>query len=113
MHTLDNGLNAYDPKDLGRKFMAIIYPDARNYDCERVLQCVDYWSKTAGFSALWILHDKDDVKPHYHVTLKLTNKHSCASVRKHLSLPEEVELCEYDDFERQVLYMLHWENQKE
>lgn len=110
-------LMAYEKGDVGRKMAFILWVDSETYNFEDILNSLQTYATETGAIALWILHDKDTKKDgslqkkHYHCVLKFVNNRSAFNVAKNLGIDmDKTPLVEYDDFEKTLLYLLHYEN---
>lgn len=58
---------------------------------------------------IFINHDRDEVKPHYHFILKFENQRSLNSVAKELEIiPERLEVLK--NYKASMLYLIHFNN---
>lgn len=60
----------------GYNFAFMLYPDSSTYECDRILKFIkiladDEFEDLTSYA--YILHDKDDDKPHYHICIKYKN----------------------------------------
>lgn len=101
-------------KRLDRKFTAIVYPDATDYNgtCNDVLDRLQNW----GFPEwAYILHDRDKTevgelkKPHYHLILRKTSPTSLITVARQLGIPSNY-VQPIKNWKRMVKYLVHDEN---
>lgn len=92
-----------------RKFCALLYPDAEDYDCEQALN-----NLRAAFPRwAFCLHDKDTTddgelkKPHYHVLIGTGQSALLIStVANKLAIPSNyIQFC--DSFRGSVRYLIH------
>lgn len=94
-------------KDQDRKFCAILYPDATNYDCASALKAAE---EVAEFA--YILHDRDTdddgvlEKAHYHVLLRFKSSRYIQTVANKLGIPaNNVQFC--GKFSAAEKYLVH------
>ena len=81
-NNLSDTSDSYNPRrdlDKSQLFFCLFYPDDSEYNADDSLDliatgCVEY---------AYILHDKDGVKPHYHVYCKTAQAMSIESFAKH------------------------------
>lgn len=67
--------NDSELKEKGYAFTFVLYPDSNTYDTDFVLKAVKMYyegKKLENFA--YILHDKDEGKPHYHIDIKYKNQ---------------------------------------
>ena len=96
-------------KDKDRKFLAVLYPDSTEYDCEAVLRNLQ------GSFVRWayILHDKDVTdagepkKAHYHLVLGTGNSpYQIIGIANKLGIsPNYIQFC--SNFRSSVRYLCH------
>lgn len=73
----------------GYNFMFEIYPDSFDYNCFNTLNTIQELASNVNHPLkeyAYILHDKDNVKPHYHVCIKYRNPTRIKSVLNALNL---------------------------
>lgn len=105
-----------------RKFVFVLYPDAENYDCKKVLEYMQ-----SNYECAYILHDKDKwthedeeqnadhkegelKKPHYHVVLRWVGKSPRyrGGIAKEMNIPKEsIEPIIAEDCDGALLYLVH------
>lgn len=61
-------------------FTIVLYPDDENYS--NILEHI-----TSNYKYRYILHDKDDVKPHFHCVFEVPSPRTLTSLKKELSVP--------------------------
>lgn len=65
--------------DKFKYFTIVLYPD--DIRCSELLEHI-----TSNYKYRYILHDKDEVKPHYHVVFEVPSPRSLESIKKELSV---------------------------
>lgn len=65
--------------DKFKYFTIVLYPDDDNYT--NILEHI-----TSNYKYRYILHDKDDVKPHFHVVFELPSPRTLESLKKELNV---------------------------
>ncbi len=112
--------------DKSRTYGIILYPDAKNYDYEGIIN----FALSSYKECMWILHDKDkfernatdsetgeiihlageNKKPHIHLIFKLDNPRSISSIAKELSIPENM-VEHIHKWKTSVRYLIHMDDE--
>ena len=112
---MDKQVQTEREKRLDRKFTAIVYPDATDYNgtCDDVISRVENW----GFPEwAYILHDKDvnpdgtPKKPHYHVVVKKQSPTSLITVSRQLGIPSNY-VQPVRNWKKMIKYLVHDEQE--
>lgn len=91
-----------------RNFGLILYPDAENYDCNFVLNAVQFFFSEWAY----VFHDKDVdengelKKPHYHIACRKSSPSTISVVSNQLRVPENY-IQQISNWSSNLLYLLH------
>lgn len=84
-----------------RIYTFILYPDSTTYICSDVLDIVSNFDDFA-----FILHDCDDVKPHYHVLVRFSERKQLNTFASELGIPENI-IKWRNNFNESFKYLTH------
>lgn len=89
---------------IGRVFTGTVYPDSTSYSCSDVL-----FKILTQPDSCYILHDKDDVKPHYHWLFRLSQPTTPHKIAVLLGLNDnDIEIGK--SFTSLVRYLIHFDD---
>lgn len=91
-----------------RCFMVTLWEKSDSYDTDEVIQHII----DLGYEYAYILHDKDDAKPHYHIVIYLGRevKKTLNTIYKEIGIPNKQDIEIQLSLKTALQYLIHYNN---